>query len=973
MQTEQVVAADPGQVVRSNRLSPQKGEVIDRSSTIRFFFEGKAYAAHPGDTIASALAAADVSVLSRSFKYHRPRGLLCCAGHCPNCLVQVGDEPNVRSCQRRVEADMDVRPQNAWPSLSHDLLSLVQLGTRFMPAGFYYKTFIRPRSMWPLYERVLRHAAGLGEVDLRSTPGKFDKEYLYGDVAVIGGGPAGMGAALAAAEQGARVLLFDENPSLGGHLRFAPWDTASGTLSDLLAALDGQPNIAVYTDTAVLGWYQDNWLSAVRGTRLFKVRAKSLVAATGAVETPLLFGNNDLPGVMLGSGVQRLLHLYGVVIGRRAAIVTANDDGWAVAADLHAAGVSVAAVVDEREASASPHAEALASAGVPVFYGHTVLHARGSGAVRGAVIVRVGSDLPAQSLKCDLIAVSMGWTPDHGLVYMAGGKSDYDSDRAENLPVDLPPGVYEAGRAAGTHAVDTQIDEGRLAGANAAAYLSLGSAPKTGEISALARQKAAEPGRTSPRTLVPGKKKRFLCFCEDVTDQDLETSIAEGYTSIELLKRYSTISMGPCQGRMCSMNTIHLCARANGWTVRETGRTTSRPPVVPVTLGALAGQNMEPVQVTGVHDWHLARGAKMMVSGLWLRPEHYGDPAAEVQAVRERVGIIDVSTLGKLQLTGPGVPGLLERLYVNRWRKLGLGRVRYGAMCNDEGVVMDDGVCAHVREEEWYMSTTSSGATGVYEWIQWWMQSGWGGGVHAVDLTETYSAFNLAGPQARAVLQKLTDRDLSNQGFAYMRIRSARVASVPCRLLRIGFTGELSYEVHCPSGYALHLWEALMDAGEEFGISPFGMEAQRVLRLEKGHMIVGQDTDALTDPISADMEWAVKLDKRDFLGKRNLVRVSKEGPRRRLVGFKMARPGGVPEEGLQIVTPSPDGKLEIIGWVTSCRFSPTLKEVIGLCWLPADLAARNGAAFTIYMNESLEEARVHHGAFYDPRGERLKM
>jgi sarcosine oxidase subunit alpha len=334
---------------------------------------------------------------------------------------------------------------------------------------------------------------------------------------------------------------------------------------------------------------------------------------------------------------------------------------------------------------------------------------------------------------------------------------------------------------------------------------------------------------------------------------------------------------------------------------------------------------------------------------------------------------MDVSTLGKIQLTGPGAPELLERLYVNQWRKLGVGRVRYGLMCNDEGVVMDDGVCAHVREEEWYMSTTSSGATGVYEWIQWWMQSGWGGGVHAVDLTETYSAFNLAGPQARAVLQKLTDRDLSNQGFAYMRIRSARVASVPCRLLRIGFTGELSYEVHCPSGYALHLWEALMDAGEEFGISPFGMEAQRVLRLEKGHMIVGQDTDALTDPISADMEWAVKLDKRDFLGKRNLVRVSKEGPRRRLVGFKMARPGGVPEEGLQIVTPSPDGKLEIIGWVTSCRFSPTLKEVIGLCWLPADLAARNGAAFTIYMNESLEEARVHHGAFYDPRGERLKM
>ncbi len=978
MQTEQAVQADPGQVVRSNRLSPQQREVIDRDTTIRFFFDGKAYGAHPGDTVASALAAADVNVLSRSFKYHRPRGLLCCAGHCPNCLVQVGDEPNVRACQRPVEADLEVRSQNAWPSLDHDLLSLTQLGTRLMPAGFYYKTFIRPQSMWPFYEHVLRHAAGLGKVDPRSTPGGFDKEYLYGDVVVIGGGPAGIGAALAAAEQGARVLLFDENRGLGGHLRFDLSDAASSTLSELLADLEEAPNITVYADTAVLGWYQDNWLAAVRGARLFKIRATSLVAATGAFETPLVFGNNDLPGVMLGGAVQRLLHLYGVAPGRRAVIVTANEDGWTVAADLHRTGVQVAGVVDERKASGGPQAEALAAAGVPIFTGHTVVEARGSGAVRGAVIARVGSGgevdrSTARSLSCDLIAVSMGWTPDTGLVYMAGGRSEYNEERAEMLPVKSPPGVYVAGRAAGAHAVDTQIAEGRLVGANAAAFAGVGDAPGADEMAALDERKASEPVRTSPRTLVPGKKKRFLCYCEDVTDQDLETSIAEGYDSIELLKRYSTISMGPCQGKMCSMNTIHLCARANGKTVQETGRTTARPPVVPVTLGALTGQNMEPVQVTGVHNWHLERGAKMMVAGLWLRPEHYGDPAAEVQAVRERVGIIDVSTLGKIRLTGPGASRLLERIYVNRWRKLGVGRVRYGVMCNDEGVVMDDGVCARLREAEWYMSTTSSGATGVYEWMQWWMQSGWGEGVQAVNLTETYSAFNLAGPQARAVLKKLTDRDLSNKGFRYMRIRSAEVAGVPCRLLRIGFTGELSYEVHCPSGYALHLWEALMEAGEAFGISPFGVEAQRILRLEKGHLIVGQDTDALSDPIAADMEWAVKLDKRDFLGKRNLAQVSEAGPGKRLVGFKMARPGVVPEEGLQVVRPGSNGKLEIIGWITSCRFSPTLKETIGLCWLSADLAGQNGASFTIYMDETLEEARVHHGAFYDPGGERLQM
>jgi sarcosine oxidase subunit alpha len=382
---------------------------------------------------------------------------------------------------------------------------------------------------------------------------------------------------------------------------------------------------------------------------------------------------------------------------------------------------------------------------------------------------------------------------------------------------------------------------------------------------------------------------------------------------------------------------------------------------------------MEPVQVTPIHGWHLDHGATMMAAGLWLRPEHYGDPAAEVRAVRERVGLIDVSTLGKLELTGPGVPDLLERIYVNQWRKLARGRVRYGVMCNDEGVVLDDGVCAHLRDELWYMSTTSSGATAIYEWMQWWLQSGWGEGVHVTDVTEAYGAFNLAGPHARAVLQKLTDRRLDNDAFGYMRVRSAEVAGAPCRILRIGFTGELSYELHCPSGYALGLWEALLDAGHEFDIIPFGLEAQRILRLEKAHIIVGQDTDAISDALSADMAWAVKLNKPDFLGKRELVRIAAEGPKQRLVGFVMARRDVVPDEGMQIVAPRSRGKPEIMGWVTSSRFSLTLKGAIGLCWLPADVAAREGAPFTIDMNGSLEEARVHHGAFYDPEGKRLRM
>ncbi len=971
-----------------NRLPPKPGEVIDRSTTIRFTFDGVEYTAHPGDTITSALTAAGVKVLSRSFKYHRPRGLLCCAGHCPNCLVQIGDEPNVRACTRPVNAGMNVRAQNVWPSLNRDLLSLTQMGTRFMPVGFYYKTFIRPQRLWPLYERALRHVAGLGEVDIETPPGEFDKQYLHTDVVVTGGGPAGISAALVAAEEGARVLLFDENPDLGGHLRFT--FPLHSPLPDLLEALNQQPNVTVFTDTAVLGWYQDNWISAVRGTCLFKIRTKSLVTATGAYETPLIFDNNDLPGVMLGSAVQRLIHLYGVVPGKQAVVVTANGDGWDIAADLHALGVNVAAIVDERDqdACSSPYRDGLANAGVPVFYRHTILEALGAGSVKGARIARIdaqaalspdsiGGEIDpstAQSLKCDLIVTSMGWTPATELVYMAGGKSEYNEERAEILLVSTPPGLYVAGRAAGTHTVDAQISEGRLAGLNAAAFIGLGSANEsTDQPLHVSRSTFHEPRRTSDRVRISGKKKRFVCYCEDVTDEDLETATAEGYDSVELLKRYSTISMGPCQGKMCSMNTIHLCARANSWTVQETGTTTARAPTTPVTLGALAGQNMEPVQVTPIHEWHLDRGAKMMVAGLWLRPNYYGDPAVEALAVRKRVGLIDVSPLGKLQLTGPGVPDLLERIYINQWRNLRVGRVRYGVMCNDEGVVINDGVCAHLKDEEWYMTTTSTGAAAVFEWLQWWLQSGWGEGVHLTDLTDTYSAFNLAGPRSREVLNKLTERNLDNKAFPYMRIRSAKVAGVPCRLLRIGFTGELSYEIHCPSGYALHVWEALMDAGREFGIVPFGVETQRILRLEKAHIIVGQDTDAMSDPLSANMEWAVKLNKPDFLGKLSLMRISAEGPKQLLVGFKTANPDAVPDEGLQIVEPGSNGKPEIIGWVTSSRFSPTLEEAIGLCWLPADLGAQNGASFTIRMNGNLEEARVHHDAFYDSDGERLRM
>ena len=951
------------------RIEPQPGATIDRGCTVRFRFDGRQLEGYAGDTIASALTAAGVQVLSRSFKYHRPRGLLCGAGHCPNCLVQVGDEPNVRACRRPIEEGMEVAPQNVWPSLQYDAMALTELVSHFLPVGFYYKTFIRPAAMWPLYEHVLRNAAGLGAIDETTTAGgDFDKEYLHADVAVIGGGPAGRSAAVVAVEQGARVLLLDENKTLGGHLRFSGDGDDGRTRGGAWRESRGKGGATVLTQTAVIGHYQNHWLSAVRGNRLYKIRAAGVVVATGAFEIPMVFDGNDRPGVLLGTAVQRLIRLHGVAPGRRAVVVTASDAGWDVAADLVQAGVEVAAIADERPGQ---HADQrIDTTETQVLHGHTIGAAHGRSAVRAAVLVPVDRDGPWHTVDCDLIAVSTGWNPSLELAYLAGARSRYDEDLGEMRLQAVPDGLFLAGRVAGPGGLEDDVRQGDDAG-HAAAEWARGGSKETGTTAAGQRTPAAPTGgRSSALVAAPptGHDKRFVCYCEDVTDVDINTALLEGYDRIELLKRYSTLGMGPCQGRMCGLQGIRHCARGTDTSVADTGRTTARPPVTPVSLGALAGQRMEPVYLSALHDWLVQQGASMMVAGPWLRPEHYGDPVAEVGAVRQTVGLIDVSPLGKLQLTGPGVATMLERLYVNQWQDLRRGRVRYGMMCNDEGSVLDDGVCARLSEEEWYVSTTSTGAAGALEWMEWWRQSGWGEGVHITDMTETFAAFNLAGPRSREVLQQLTERDLSKAKFPYMRARRAEVAGVPCLLLRIGFTGELSYEIHCPAGFGRYLWETLVEAGGSFGLRPFGVEAQRVLRLEKAHLIVGQDTDALSDPIAADAAWAVRLDKDDFLGKRALTRVSSGGPRQRLVGFRTGRRVDALREGLQIV----DAERRIIGWISSCRHSPTLDETLGLCWLPADMAAREQSTFTVFVAGRLEAAQVHHGPFYDPEGARLR-
>jgi sarcosine oxidase subunit alpha len=952
---------------------------VDHGRPITFTFNGRTFSAYAGDTIASALAAAGERTFSRSFKYHRRRGLLCVSGDCPNCLVQVGEEPNVRACKRPVEDGMQVRVQNVWPSLGLDLMSLVGAFERFLPAGFYYKAFMRPKALWPLYERALRMAAGLGKVDPKTERSQVDELYLHADVVVVGAGPSGLNAALSAAGLGADVILLEEDPWLGGQLRYrgGSFDGRPflSYVQDLVRAVSEDERIRVFLNTQAFGCYEQRWIGASQDERLLKLRSRSVVFATGAIEAPVLFPGNDLPGVMLAGGVQRLLRLWGVLPGRRAVVVTANRHGLQAALDLHRAGVQVSLVAERRTEPDADLADALREEGIEVMNRAWVERAVGRRQVR-TVFIRTSARSALRKVDCDLLAIAAGLTPANNLLHQAGASFRWDEQQEQFLPESLPTSIYAAGGAAGTHHIQSAALEGEGAGLRAALDLGLGTDSARDRCEQLAHElderRVGMASWTVDSVPPSAQDDGFVCLCEDVKSKEVRQSIQEGFDSVELLKRYSTISMGPCQGKMCSMTAMRLCARDSGLRLTEVGATTSRPPVRPVAFETLAGRESQPVRETPLHGWHISHGARMMTAGMWMRPEHYSDPKGEVRAVRETVGLIDVSTLGKINLHGPDVPALLERVYTNRWRGLAVGRVRYSMMVNEEGVIMDDGVTARLERDFYYMTTTSSGAQRVVAWLEWWLQSGWDLDVHVVDAVELRAAMNLTGPYARHVLSAVCeDVNLDAAAFPYMHVRRGLVAGAPAILMRIGFTGELGYEIHVPSGYGLHVWQSLMDAGRAYGIQPFGVEAQRVLRLEKGHLIVGQDSDSLTDPYEAGAGWVVKLVKQDFLGKPSLQRLQARGRERRLVGFEM-RSGVLPQEADQIVRAG-EGPIgyQIIGRITSVRRSPTLDKVIGLAWMPVE-GSDPGTTFTVRSHGKLLQGRVVETPFYDPSGEKLR-
>jgi sarcosine oxidase subunit alpha len=974
----------------TSRLPPHPTQTVDPTQEVTFSFAGKTITAYRGDTVAAALYAAGVRIFSRSFKYHRPRGVLCFSGKCPNCLMNVDGVPNVRTCIEPIRAGMQVRPQNAWPSVERDAFSIIDKLDRLLPVGFYYKTFIHPRFVWPLAEQVLRRVAGLGEIDYRAEPKRSaDHQYRHTDVAVIGGGPAGLSAAYEAARLGTRVTLIDDQPVLGGHLR-----TQTSTYAEvgeytglrgfdiarrLREAVESLPNIDIIRPAAVFGCYEGGLLGVVQGKRLIHLRTKRCVVATGGAEYPLLFQNNDLPGVMLGSGVQRLLQLYRVKPGNRVLVVTNNDFGFTVAYDLLAAGVEVAAVVDARASlpEDNPNMQQLKTVGVPMWAAHSIQAARGRKHVEGALIVPLDAQGravagAARPVSCDVICLSTGFAPASALLAQSGCQLAYDATLSEIVPRQMATTVFAAGDVSGVHHLPAILLQGRIAGLQAAMSLGLREAESThGRVASYQQELVAIEQqyreRLQTRPLVSdirSGKKSFVCVCEDVTETDLCDSVTEGFGEIELLKRYSTVSMGPCQGKMCAMTSIGICARETGRSIVETGTTTARPPIQPVSLGVLAGRNYLPVKHTPLHHKHVALGAEMMDLGEWKRPYAYTSPAEEHRAVRERVGLIDVSTLGKLDVKGRDATQLLDKVYTHTFSSLRVGRVRYGVMCDDSGIILDDGTVSRLAEDHFFLTTTTGNIDFVEQWLKSWTV-GTGKCVHITNVTAGLAAMNLAGPQARTVLGKLTDQDLSSTIFPYLACVHGEVAGVPALLLRIGFVGETGWEIHVPAEYGEHVWDALMEAGKEFAIAPFGVEAQRILRLEKKHLIVGQDTDALSNPLEADMAWVVKFDKADFIGKRALESVQQRGLRQKLVGFVM-RDSTLVEGGSAVAI---NGKP--VGRVASSRLSPYTGKCIGLAWVPMEIGA-NGTPLQIRVNGTMAVADIVNSPFYDPEGRRLR-
>jgi sarcosine oxidase subunit alpha len=928
----------------SMRLPKQPGEWINRTQPVKFSFEGQSYEGFEGDSISSALWAGNMRVLGRSFKYHRPRGVLSHANHDVNVMLTDGQDTNMRGDVVGVKPGMQLLAVNTDGGVMNDRNRYIDKIAKFLPVGFYYKAFHTPKRMFPFWENIIRKAAGLGVTNFNYPRLLKVKRTRHCDLLVVGAGAAGLTAAITAAKAGLEVVVVDENARIGGSLSYDRGGSAeaSNQLAELTGHLAQFTNITVMTDSYAAGYYADHLVPIVGPNGITKVRAKAVIVASGVFEQPPVFRNNDLPGVMLGSAAQRLMHRYAVKPFNNGVVVTANSHGYRVALDLLQAGCKVAAVIDMR-ADGEPGALAteVARRGVTIRKGSCVYEAlptSGNLAVRG-VTVCAYDERSAQAdtsssevIDCDGVAMSAGWAPAAALLYQAGTGMRFDTGLQQFVPARLPKGVFAAGKVNGVFALEDRLLDGARAVSEVLRHLG----KESPEITVPAHQ-GTSPSHPYPFVPHPDGKN-FIDFDEDLQLKDFINAAKEGFDNIELMKRFTTVGMGPSQGKHSNMNAIRVLARIRGVAVDQIGTTTARPFFHPTPIGHLAGRSYHPHRLTALHAWHVQAGAVLNEGGVWIRPAYYGKPGIpaaelvqdEAMAVRQAVGMIDASTLGKIEVCGPDASQFLERFYTGSYGSQKIGEIRFAMLLDESGVVTDDGVVARIDEEKFYVSTNTANAAPVYREMQRWLQK-WQLNAGLVNVTSAYSALNLAGPKARQVLAKVTSADVSDKALPASHFIEAEVAGVRARILRVNFVSDQAFEIHVPSGLARHVWEAIMEAGLEDGLRPFGTDAQRLLRLEMGNHLVSHDTDGLTNPFEIGAEWALKMGKPFFVGQRSLKILAKRPIAKKLVPFVL-------EEGYSREMPQECNLVisetgQIKGRVTSIAYSRSAGRIIGFAYV----------------------------------------
>ena len=958
----------------TKNLRVKTGKAIDETYRISFKFNGSTYYGFKGDTLASALLANNIHLVGRSFKYHRPRGIMTAGSEEPNAIVQLHDntprtEPNVRATEVEIYEGLEASSQNCWPSVNFDIGGINNFLSPLLPAGFYYKTFMWPASFWEKYEYFIRKSAGLGKSPTESDPDIYEHKYIHCDVLVIGAGISGIMAAKIAAKNGLKTLLVDEKPNLGGSTIYQNSNyfkinnqTSGSWLEKEINEIKKLENLEIKTRTSVAAYHGYNFLLARENLtdhlpieqrkektrhRLLKIRAKKVITATGSLERPMIFDNNDRPGILLSSAIKRYIDFFGVACGEKNILFTNNDSAYETAISLIQKGINVEAIIDNREKVDSKLVYEVEKNNVKIFKGYTITNTFGYKRISRISLMQLSKDGQKVvgskiDLSCDCLGMSGGWTPAVHLFTQSGGKLKFREEDQVFIPNIYPSDQISVGSCNG----DLTLDEILINTPNTLKeFLNIKNSEYTNMEILSSINKSKRNIWLLPSDKILGKTKSFVDYQNDATAKDIKLALREGFKSIEHVKRYTTTGMGTDQGKLGNMHALGIISETADAKMGELGTTTFRPPYTPLTFGTIVGRNVgeyfDIFRRTPIHDWHVDNKAEFENVGQWKRAWYYPKDnedmhdavQRESKAARESAGILDASTLGKIDIQGTDASEFLNRVYTNAWSKLAIGKCRYGLMLNEDGMVYDDGVTTRLGENHYIMTTTTGGAANVMGKLEDYLQTEWPElDVYLTSVTDHFATVSVCGPNSKKIVSKvIPDLDFSDENFPHMSFKNAKIGKINCRVMRISFTGEHSYEINIQANYGKSVWEKCMEAGKDFNITPYGTETMHLLRAEKGFIIVGQDTDATMTPIDLQMDWIVSKKKYDFIGKRSLYRSDTiREDRKQLVGLLTDNPNEVLEEGAQIVSDINKSPVEMLGHVTSSYYSPNLKKSIAL-------------------------------------------